>query len=166
MEIQDQVLVGDTGKTVYVCVEGRGNFQNSHPLKEYALGMMAQGRHHFVLNLEKCVAMDSTFMGVLAGLALNLRKNHHSALKVVNLSPHNRELLETLGLMPLVEVADAAAACPPSADPLKKGGADKKEMAKHMLEAHETLSQMSEMNQVKFKNVIQYLQDDLKRKNT
>lgn len=163
METADQVLVGNAGQIIYVSVEGRGNFQNSQPLKDYALSMMEKGHHDFIVNLQKCAGMDSTFMGVLAGLAIKLKKNHQKPLKVVNVSPHNRELLETLGLMSLLQVVEPSAE-PAASDPLKKKPADKAGMAKHMLEAHETLAQLSDMNKVKFKNVIQVLQDDLNRK--
>lgn len=164
MEILDQVLVGSTAKIVFICVEGRGNFQNSHPLKEYVLSMMEKGHHDFVVNLEKCSGMDSTFMGILAGVAILLKKNHQKSLKLIYVSHHNRELLETLGLMNLFEVVDVPASSLPTPDALKKPAVDKAHIAQHMLEAHETLSQLSEMNKIKFKNVIETLRENLKRK--
>lgn len=164
METQDQVLVGTAGQTVYVAVKGQGNFQNSHPLKEYALAMMERGNHDFLVDLDKCSGMDSTFMGVLAGVAIKLKKNHNKTLKLVRVSPHNRELLETLGLASLVQIMEAGSGGAPAADPLKKSSVDKPAMSKHMLEAHETLSALSDLNKVKFKNVIQVLQEDLGQK--
>ena len=164
MEIADQVLVGSAGNTIFIEVIGRGNFQNSHPLKEYSLSMMEKGKHDFIFNLAKCDGMDSTFMGVLAGLAIKLKKNHQKSLKIVNVSLHNRELLETLGLMSLLQVVEASPEQTSAGEALKKKPADKPAVAKHMLEAHETLSQLSEMNKVKFKNVIQVLSDDVNKK--
>src|SRR5688500_9318749 len=71
------VWVGD--KLVCVKVAGRANFSGSVDLKTLVNSMWAKGYHHFVLDLSECLLMDSTFLGVLAGLGLKLNGTNGQA---------------------------------------------------------------------------------------
>jgi anti-anti-sigma factor len=164
MQTNDQILVGESGEKVFISVEGRGNFQNSHPMKEYALAMLDQGKKTFIVNLKQCSGMDSTFMGVLAGLAIRLRKSEGAKLRLIHVSPHNKELLETLGLSQLVEIVETLEESASPVSPLPATDPNKTQVATHMLEAHQTLSDLSEINQIKFKNVIHYIKENLGKK--
>lgn len=161
MENQDQVLVGESGNRVFIRVVGRGNFQNSHPMKQFALAMIEQDKTDLVVDLKDCTAMDSTFMGVLAGLAIKLKKEKQTSLKLVQVSSHNRELLDTLGLIHLLDIIETPEEGAPDVAPVDSDAPDKKKVAEHMLEAHEILSDLSETNKAKFKNVIAFIQEDL-----
>lgn len=161
MSTDDQILVGEHNNKVFISVNGRGNFQNSHPMKEFALAKMEENKKAFIINLQKCSGMDSTFMGVLAGLAIKLQKKGDARLKLIQVSAHNRELLETLGLDRLMDVTESSEEQAIQGTPVEQTEPGKSEVAKHMLEAHETLSDLSEVNQVKFKNVIEYIKEDL-----
>jgi hypothetical protein len=108
-------------------------------------------------------------MGVLAGLALMLKRRANGALHVVNLSGKNLALFQTLGLTHLLQI-DAAAnggaqVCEPAAAPiaLQTGGSDKRTTTETMLQAHETLVAVAAENLPKFKDVLAYLRDDLKQ---
>ena len=89
---------------VCVRVEGKGSFLNSTGLKEFSKEMVNRGFREFMVDLEKCPVMDSTFMGTLAGLALRLRELGQGNLRVVNLNERNQDLLAVvyfrLGLYP------------------------------------------------------------------
>ncbi len=161
MEQSDQILIGESKDKLFFSVNGRGNFQNSQPMKEIALTMMDQGKESFIFDLKNCIGMDSTFMGVLAGLAVKLKKRDGSRLQIINISAHNQDLLETLGLSQLVDIVDSSQESIPESKAVEGTSSDKAQVAEHMLEAHETLSGISEENQVKFKNVIDYIKDDL-----
>lgn len=163
METTDQVLVGEAGNHIYISVHGRGNFQNSQPMKKFALTLIDKGKADILVDLEKCVGMDSTFMGVLAGIAIKLKKSQKERLKLVHVTPHNLDLLETLGLIHLLKILDLPEEGAPILSPVEGSQGDKKEVAEHMLEAHETLSRLTELNKVKFKNVIQYLEEDIEK---
>ena len=73
MNSQTFIQVGFNERTVWVRVSGRGSFQNSGPLKDFAKEMLARGYKSFVIDLGECPVMDSTFMGTLAGIALKLQ---------------------------------------------------------------------------------------------
>jgi anti-sigma B factor antagonist len=154
------ISVGRGNGDVHVRVAGRGTFQNGQPLRRYAVEMIGQGARQFVVDLGQCEGMDSTFLGVLAGIGLQLREPPTCGrLCLANVSPRNLELLQTLGLDRLFEIAPAA----PVGIPLQQLAdravsvsptpAAKSEVADLMLEAHDNLIRADGRNQAKFKDV-------------
>src|SRR4051794_19455532 len=60
--------------------------------------MVNRGYREFVIDLQNCAMMDSTFMGTMAGVALRLKELGHGHLHVVHCGDRSRELLSGLGL--------------------------------------------------------------------
>jgi anti-sigma B factor antagonist len=158
------ILVGTANRTVLVRVEGKGTFLNSTGLKEFAKEMVNRGFRDFVIDLANCPVMDSTFMGTLASVGLGLRGLGQGELRVINLNERNRDLLTNLGLDQLFTIVlDGApvAGEPVKQQPLADAPADKLAQAQTMLEAHEACVEADSANAAKFKDVIEYLKQDL-----
>jgi len=155
------ILVGCADETIWVKVDGRGTFENCQGLKEFSRRMIAKGHAEFVLDLEKCELMDSTFMGTLAALAFNLRDSKGGRLRVVRANTRNFSLLESLGLDHLFTVEpEPSDPAPPS---LKKTGAsdqDSEETRVQILQAHQALVEADPRNAVRFQDVIEYLKNE------
>lgn len=162
---QPSILVGTSDRTVLVRVEGKGSFLNSTGLKEFAREMTNRGFREFVVDLQNCPVMDSTFMGTLAGVALRLRELGQGCLRVINLNERNRDLLGNLGLDQLftIDLRTSPAAAPVAPQqPLRVNGAEDKTLrAETMLEAHEACIAANPENAAKFKDVLEYLKQDL-----
>jgi anti-anti-sigma regulatory factor len=162
MTTPSAILVGLDGRTVMVLVEGKGTFLNSTGLKEFAKEMINRGYREFCVDLASCPLMDSTFMGTLAGIALRLRELGQGELRVVRLNERNRELLANLGLDQLFTIAAASVAATTGAQPLPAAPTDKATQAQTMLEAHEAVVEANPQNLAKFKDVLEYLKNDLR----
>lgn len=166
------ISVGCTDAEVYVRVEGRGTFQNSQSLRRFALDMVERGYKVFVVDLGPCLGMDSTFLGVLAGIGLRLRQGKNGGrVHVTNVSPRNLELLQTLGLDRLFAVEERAAATEPQYQQLPdsdvadlKGPLNKNETTDLMLEAHNNLTEVDERNVPKFKDLTKFLRENIARR--
>ena len=164
MSTTPTILVGCSNKIVWIRVEGKGSFVNSAGMKEFAKEMINRGHREFVIDLNNCPVMDSTFMGTMAGIALRLRELGQGRLHVINLNERNNDLLRNLGLDQLFAID----LCPieessPAQQPLDAASADKTSRAQTMLEAHENLVDADQQNLLKFKDVIDYLKQDLHR---
>ena len=167
MNARASILVGITNGAIHVKVEGKGSFQNSPGLKEFSKEMLDRGYRHFVVDLKGCPVMDSTFMGTLAGIALRLREFGNGSLLVCNANERNWDLLQNLGLNNLFEVELKASelatdklvdAAPLDADhPI-----DRSDQAECMIEAHEALVDADPENLARFKDVLEYLKQDLR----
>lgn len=146
-------------------MEGRGNFQNSSGLKEFVRQMIQRGYRDFVVDLKSCEQMDSTFMGTLAGVALRLRELGQGALRATNVNERNVDLLSSLGLDQLFTVQpledDDEASPVKSLREAKPESLDSEAQKQAVLEAHEALVEVDEANAVKFKDVLEFLRNEL-----
>jgi anti-anti-sigma regulatory factor len=163
MSASPSILVGTADRTVWVRVEGKGSFLNSTGLKEFAKEMTNRGYRDFVVDLAACPLMDSTFMGTLTGMSLRLRELGQGAVRIVNLNERNRDLLTNLGLdqLMLLDAPLEEVGAQPAQDPLPVEAPDKQTRAETMLAAHEDLVHANPANQAKFKDVLEYLRQDL-----
>jgi anti-anti-sigma factor len=153
-------LVDAYSDPVVVRIEGRACSQNSACLRDFVGEMLRQGRQRFVIDFQKCTTMDSTFLGVLAGVALELRKSTPPGSIVLSrVSSRNLELIRNLGLHRLLtvdasEVAAPLGHCETALTGPEKGEHDK---ARDVLEAHEHLVAADENNRAKFQDVLAFL---------
>jgi len=150
------VQVGLADKVVWVRVDGRGTFQNSAGLKEFAAEMTRRGHREFVVDLGGCELMDSTFLGTLTGVALGLRPD--GRLTLVRANARNRDVLRNLGLDRIFAVEDAACAPEPEAMRSAEPGAPQPARRETIVEAHENLVAASPENAIRFKDVLEFLQ--------
>ena len=164
--MESSIQVGVNGPAVWVKVEGKGSFLNSGNLKEFAREMLDRGYREFVIDLADCAMMDSTFMGTMASVALRLKELGRGHLHVVHCGNRSRELLSGLGLDQIFDIhANGSAA--PECEALERdsnGGAretKKQEQTETMLEAHEALCEAAPENLFRFKDVLDYLKQDL-----
>src|SRR5438045_9303075 len=114
------VLVGE--KFACIKIIGRANFTSSIDFKLLVNELRQKGYSYFVLDLSECLLMDSTFLGVLAGLGLKLsvaQENHSGrSLELLNPNPRIMELLENLGVLHLFKITEGPLALPEGAEPL------------------------------------------------
>ena len=154
-------LVDASCDPVMIRIEGRASFQNSASLRDFMGEMRRQGRLRFVMDFKNCASMDSTFLGVLAGAALDLRKaGADGSLVLCRVGERNLELIKNLGLHRLltidtgeapVELRGGATALAPQAK------MNELESARHVLSAHENLVAADESNREKFQDVLSFL---------
>jgi anti-anti-sigma regulatory factor len=161
------VWVGDG--LVCVKIAGRASFQCSVDFKTLINKLREQGHKRFVLEVSECQLMDSTFLGVLAGLGLKFseERNGRDSASLELLNPNDRifDLIENLGINHLFHfhkgAAPAAGELSPVGNPA--GGPDRRETTRTCLEAHRLLMEINPANVAKFKDVTNFLEEDLKK---
>jgi anti-anti-sigma factor len=164
------VWVGDG--TACVRVTGRANFITSADFKKLMQHLRDTGCRRVALDLSDCVLMDSTFLGVLAGFGLKMNSapkdqcNH--GIELLNPSPRVTELLESLGVLHLFRLAQSPLTLPDGTQTRAHTPANssKEEVTRACLEAHRTLMEINPGNVAKFKEVAQFLAENLKKLRT
>ena len=159
------VLVGRD----FACVKiaGRANFMSSPDFKTLLGELSQKGYSHFIIDLSECVLMDSTFLGVLAGFGLKTNPGATPGkcdIELANPNTRVSELLENLGVLPLFKITtgplqlpgNVEACAPELASPTRM------EITRTSLEAHQTLMAANPDNVARFKDVTQFLAEDLK----
>lgn len=160
---EPKFLVNAESDPVAIRVEGKATFKNCARVKEFLDGMIAKGKTRFVMDFEGCLGMDSTFLGVLAGTAITLRKMEpRGTLVISRLNERNRELVQNLGLTRLLIVDDGAECETSSGGALKnEPQMDEIAAARVVLSAHENLIEADGENEAKFKDVVSFLQQQV-----
>lgn len=171
MSLESAVLVGCSDNSVWSRVKGRGTFQNSGGLRRFNQEMMTRGFRIFIVDLGDCEVMDSTFMGTLAGLALQLREKSAGSLQVIRANERNASLLKNLGLDQLftvLPVGDPATPEIPREAELATSPCQQPstEVKKNVLEAHEALVEADSRNAIKFQDVLEYLAEESRTGNS
>jgi anti-sigma B factor antagonist len=150
-----------------VKIKGRADFTSSVDLKKLITELWRRGYNHFAFELCDCVTMDSTFLGMLSGIALKLIDTSNaqaSPLELINPCPRIAEVLENLGVAHLFRITSGAGPVSNHFEPLAKGcGESRAEIARTCLEAHKTLMGIKPENVPKFKDVAEFLAEDLQR---
>lgn len=161
------LLVSATEDQVFVKITGRANFASSVDFKTLVNGFMDRNFQKFILDLTDCLLMDSTFLGVLAGFGLRLARGRSegATIGVELLNPNQRvaELLENLGVAHLFEQTEGRPLAQDSMDTAASSSStpSRQQMSETSLEAHKTLMEINPDNIPRFKDVAQFLAEDL-----
>ncbi|MBM3837343.1 MAG: STAS domain-containing protein [Verrucomicrobia bacterium] len=163
------LLVAVANEVGFVKVIGRANVALSVHFKILLAKLQGNGFRNFVLDLGECATMDSTFLGVLVGAVLHSAgtppEGSATCLQLLNPNQRVAELLENLGVAHLFAMLRGAnpaeAALEPSAP--THVPASKEEITRTCLEAHQLLMAVNPENVPKFKDVAQFLAEDLKK---
>jgi anti-sigma B factor antagonist len=159
-------MVAVLDQMVCIKINGRADFTLSKDSEKLIRELLERGYHRFVIELHNCVTMDSTYLGMLSGIGLKFQSNGYSSdarLELLNPNPRIEEVLENLGVAHLFKIIH----CPDLAVNYESmpqtAGTSKADVTRTCLEAHKTLMALNPENVKKFKDVAQFLAEDLKR---
>ena len=159
--VQPTYLVSAYSDPVVVKVKGKANYLNCNAFREFTETVIAGDSRKLFIDFEYCKGMDSTFLGILAGAAIQLRKLKPAGELIVgNLSERNYELLCNLGLQNLLVISKDQASARESFNALKNQEVFD---AKNILKAHENLADANQENVDKFQDVIAFLRNQVEK---
>ncbi len=144
--------VARSASSVYIKVKGLGIASIGLDLWDFTEEMARSGYHTFIIDLASCQSFDSTFMGVLVGIADGPAKEKGGGILVVHPTEHHKKLLSEVGLTKLISIRAEDADLPPDLelvplDPLPRTSTERVEKIR---EAHQKLCNLDERNRAKF----------------
>jgi anti-sigma B factor antagonist len=155
-----RVEVGVDGARIAMRMVGHATHRLCQPVQEFAMAMVSVGYRRFEIDLGVCTHMDSTFIGVLAGLAIKVAPDGGS-VTLLRVPPACSEAIATLGVQnlfstrpesyPQLEVISMRQL------PLEPKSFEA--WACMVLEAHELLSRANPSNRQRLREVLAYLMD-------
>lgn len=160
-----ELIISDRDGVYMIKVSGRATFECAPALRNLAKTLENTSFSAIRIDLSQCQWMDSTFMGILAMLALRAKKTG-AEIFVHNAGKQNTELLYGLGLKKLFQFVDDEIAPVDGANVAAPAAGDSNpsSYAHTVLEAHETLMDVDEGNVQKFDKVVSLVKQDLERK--
>jgi len=158
------VFVGKNA--AWIRIGGRANFACSPDFKTLLEKLHQKGYSHFVIELQSCVLMDSTFLGVLAGFGMRLNPNgatDERGVELLNASERVQEILENLGAVHLFKMTKGELKLPTDMKQCETTCTvpTHEQITRTSLEAHQTLMSITPENVSRFKDVTQFLAEDL-----
>ena len=162
------IVAGCFKDLAWIRVQGPGNNRNAPDLANF-LGICAeQGVLRYVVDLEECSLIDSTFMGTLCSHTLKLSARG-GRTDVINANERNRTALRKLGLHKLMALdaeqdtwaRERLLVAENLSHPIRPVAMDREAKTEICLEAHEALVKANVDNLPLFKDVIQYLKMEL-----
>ncbi len=156
------ILVAEEKEVILLRVDGKGTHLTSHLFKRYVLQCLTENRKHFHVDLSQCSYMDSTFLGMMAGIGIKMKQQSLPAIKLVNINDRVRGMFESLGIDHLFEMIQQANVAANFSE-VQGGGDSKDGKTREMLEAHEKLVEVSKANEAKFRDVIALLREEVRK---
>ena len=141
-------------------VSGRANFDYAVPLRELAEKLVPGNWIQF--DMEYCETMDSTFMGVLTMIALKLRKSGNRAM-ILGADENLQKLLDDLGVLKLFNLVTEDENTSGGKSVEVASNSDMLTTAQTVAEAHRALVGADSSNAEKFKQVIEFADQDVER---
>lgn len=154
-------LVDASANPVAVQIHGKANYLNCNHFREFMQSMLREGRTEIQIDFSCCKGMDSTFIGILAGSALELNSLTPSGnLLICNLDDRNRGLISNLGLESLFRIDTKPKA---EEENGQLTGLNNEEVcdAEKVLQAHQDLVRADAANCEKFEDVITFLKNQV-----
>jgi len=154
-------LVDAYSDPVILRIQGRASFLNCAPVRDFFDHVADMGKRNVVIDFKGCTGMDSTFLGIMAGAALEFRKmDPPGSFTLVRLGQRNLELVRNLGLHRILNVKTEDCDLElsgTSSQSLEEANQSEKDNARMVLQAHESLVEADDSNQKKFQDVLSFL---------
>lgn len=161
-----EILICTEDRRACFRLRGRADVSISVGFKEILLELFQQAFNHFELELSECQIMDSTFLGVLCNFAKKCESADPPSRPIL-FNPNERitELLTCLGVDQMFDfqhgtspdTSGCVEAVPNSPAPTRE------QLTTTSLEAHQTLMSLNPDNIPKFKDLMDFLAEDLKK---
>ncbi len=152
----------ECGGIVFIRVEGKGTHLNSYLMKQYVLCCLNNNCRQFQVDLSRCTYMDSTFLGMLAGLGNKIKEWSPSLMDLINVTERIKEMLQDLGIGHLFHFTNDGRITGQMSE-LCGDRITKEQKSREMLEAHENLVSISPTNEAKFRDVLLLLREPVKK---
>jgi len=147
---RSSMMVARSGEAVYIRINGPGNMKICPTLQDFAKRMIVEGYKKFIVDLEECSTMDSTFMGTMVEIA-SMAPPLTESLMIINPQEHCEGLLEGLGLDNVLRVKQEQIDLPVvELEPLPEYAVGQNERMRLIRRAHENLIKADKRNDEKF----------------
>jgi anti-anti-sigma factor len=116
------------------------------------------GFKHLLIDLTQAESIDSTNLGLLAKAKNLCQEQLGETATIISTNPDINAVLQSVGFDQVFNVIEQPAGEVGKMEPVPEAPKPEKELVTMMLEAHTTLSEMSEENAQMFRNVVELLE--------
>ena len=164
-----KLLVFAGNEFIAIRIIGRANLNSTVDFRTLVNELAQKGYRYFILDLSECMLMDSSFLGVLAGFGLKMSGDSvekcRGTIELSNPNPRILELIENLGVLHLFTVTQGPLSVPEGAQShtVAPCEVNRVEIATACKEAHDLLMELNPENVSRFKDVSQFMAEEIKK---
>ena len=159
-------LVNTDKLSAFILINGKASFLNANTFKTFINDCLERSIRNYIIDFKNCTGMDSTFLGIIAWLGLQINKQKEGSYLIVrNFNKRNKELFYNLGLENFITTEESV---------IKDNLISKKDIKNYplseeagcckaidILNAHKNLIHASKKNNNVFKDLISILENKL-----
>ncbi len=112
-----------------------------------------------VFDLREVEGVDSTTLGLMAKIAIGAGERGLEKPVVVSRDPGILRLLLSMGFDDIFELVSNSELAPTAMDPLSENTQDESRIKEKILEAHRILMELNQSNKVKFRELVETLEN-------
>lgn len=149
-----------TADAVVIRIKGYANYLNASVLSNFLERMEASHHNRYCILFEECDGLDSTCLGILAGLLLRLKRRDGLCL-FCGLKPRPLECVQMVGLDKLACITEETPFSVLPGQGIKMDIPDKSKTQitpELVLEAHKFLLELNAHNKMRFQDIISLLE--------
>lgn len=159
--MENRYMVGEIGDNIVIKIIGNATMKNSKTLEDYFKNILQDEKKEVILDFSECNYIDSTTLGVIARMSLEVGKKWNTKLYEVNVSNMIRSTLNSTGIYDLMGHSKKEGEDISFSGLKNRNFLTDEEKAKHILEAHRTLVELSKENEAVFSNVVRLLEKNI-----
>ena len=149
----------------YVEIYGPGNMNIAPILKDICYAMINEGKSEIFINMKDCTIVDSTFMGTLVNIneRFTSRNIDKGKLYILNLNEDNQKLFHMVGIDRMIDTITKSVEIPDfKMKTIDICEVNREEKLRVVVEAHEKLIQINEVNKDKFDKFLNIVKEEMK----
>ncbi len=155
-----EVLVGFSGQTCAVSVQGNGTWVQSQAFHDFCATAL-EARRPLMLDMSLCPYLDSTFLGTILELT-TVADRTGTTLWIQGVLPEVRGLLEELGMVPVLQrITTDMLPLPSQMRSLTGSTMNEQRDRERILHAHEALASLNQRNRAEFAHLIECIRGEL-----
>lgn len=167
IEKEDKFLAGEFEGNIFIKLIGNSTMRNSKTLEEYLNKILTGEKKDIILDFEECNYMDSTMLGLIAKIALKIKKIWLQEIIAINLDNSILMSIKSTGIDKLLNLIEKNVINKKDSEELEElenqDFDSKEEKTQHILESHKTLVNLNEENKLIFQNVVNLLEKEIEK---
>ena len=163
--IKEGFMISGFEDNGYIEVLGPGTMNTAPILKDISHAMIDEGKKTIFLNMNQCDYVDSTFMGTLVNIQERFGKKGMPDGKIllINMKDDHKKLFRMVGIDNIIESLPDEVDVPDfDLKVIEDCDVAREEKLKVVVEAHEKLVQLNEVNKEKFENFVNVVKQEMK----
>ena len=148
-----------TPDRAFIKVCSKATYLNCESIRKFFEEQKKIGQKRYIIDFQDCLGMDSTFLGILVGVALKIRaENDGGSLILLNLRERNLETVCNLGIHQITEISSEEVKDAKQLKELVQNSSSSSVGSETIYNAHKALMNLNEKNLKVFSDVVSYLE--------